>query len=68
VPVSTPGAAMGVCVAAGVAGVVAAFVATVYTPGRAKTAAAVTMRSRRYKDGLPVAVGVGDDAQSAHDQ
>src|SRR5450756_973238 len=44
----------------------AALVATVKTPGRAKTTTAVTMRSRRYKDGLPVAVGVRGEAQSAH--
>src|SRR5450756_2483689 len=53
---------------AGVAGEAAALVATVQTPGRTKTTTAVTMRSRRYTDGLPVAVGVGGEAQSAHDR
>ena len=44
---------------AAAAGVAAALVATEYTPGRAKTTAATTMRSRRYNDGLPIAVGFG---------
>jgi hypothetical protein len=46
----------------------AALVATAYAPGRAKTAAAVTMRNRRYNEGLRVAVGIRGEAQSAHGQ